>query len=1031
MLLALLSASSALAKPDVPPDLWQAFTEARHAFTAEDDGFVGTNHGNGQRIRFTDVGLQVRSTDPHEDWHWGLTLSGYGTPDQIAPVAPATQHLDGNRLEYRRGPITEWYLNKPIGLEQGFTLTQPPAPGAEQLVLELAVTGALTVEWREPSQALAFYTPDGDYALSYDKLKVVDANGVLLPATLALNDDQLRIQVDAKDAAWPIIVDPLVSNDEQKVTAPITGDGQAGDEFGHAVALSGDTALIGAMDHHAGLRLSGSVYVFVRSGSTWTQQAKLTASDAAERDEFGSSVAISGDTALIGAPKDADSGFSSGSAYIFVRSGTTWTQQSKLLPEDPGRDDLFGTAVTLDGDTALIGSSLDDDTGSDDSGSAYVFVRSGSTWTQQAKLTASDAAERAEFGSSVALSGDTALIGDHRYLSGAAYVFVRSGTTWIQQAKLTSISGSIYERFGSSVALSGDTALIGAHGSGSGAAYVFVRSGTTWSQQARLTSDDGVSGGYFGDSVALSGDTALIGAPRDDENGYTGAAYVFVRSGITWSQQVKLAATDVGREGQFGNAVALSGDTALIGAYFADTAAGPGAGSAYVFTSSDNSWSQQAKLTAGVGVDDSWFGNAVALSGDTALIGAPQDDDQGSSTGSVFVFVRSGGRWSQQAKLTRDGPQYSGKFGSSVALAGDTALIGAPYDNDNGSRSGAAYVFERSGTTWSQQAKLTAGDGERDDVFGTAVSLDGDTALIGARGSGSGAAYVFKRSGTTWIQQAKLTPADDGGSWGSFGISVALFGDTALIGASQDDDNGSLTGAAYVFVRSGTTWSQQVKLAASDASEVAEFGSSVALSEYTALIGAPRDRDSAFHSGSAYIFVRSGATWTQQSKLLPADPGPRWGDSFGTAVALDGDTALIGARGDDDNGTDSGSAYVFVRSGGTWTEQTKLTASDGAEGAELGSSVALSGDTALIGAPESACGAVESCGAAYFFDLNRISAGIGLYNPSRSMFYLRNSPSNGAADATFIYGPGGRGWQPLIGDWNGDGQETIGLYNPS
>jgi hypothetical protein len=330
-----------------------------------------------------------------------------------------------------------------------------------------------------------------------------------------------------------VTIDPLITNEQVKLTA---SDGARHDDFGRSVALSGDTALVGAKDAAAAGVDGGSAYVFVRSGTTWSEQAKLTASDAADNDHFGSSVAVSGDTAVVGA-KDADAaGSFSGSAYVFVRSGTTWSQQAKLRASDAERNQSFGVSVAVLGDTALVGASDDDDAGPG-SGSAYVFVRSGTTWSQQAKLRASDAAAFDRFGWSVALSGDTALVGasdddDDGNVSGSAYVFVRSGTTWSQQAKLRASDAAALDRFGFSVAVSGDTALVGVSlvdDSGfSGSAYAFVRNGTTWSQQAKLTPSDPTVFDRFGLSVAVSGHTALVGAHENNAPAFeSGSAYVF------------------------------------------------------------------------------------------------------------------------------------------------------------------------------------------------------------------------------------------------------------------------------------------------------------------------------------------------------------------------------------------------------------------------------------------------------------------------------------------------------------------------
>jgi hypothetical protein len=305
------------------------------------------------------------------------------------------------------------------------------------------------------------------------------------------------------------------------------------------------------------------------------------------------------------------------------------------------------------------------------------------------------------------------------------------------------------------------------------------------------------------------------------------------------------------------------------------------------------------------------FGYSVSLSGDTALIGAV-DDDNGVDSGSVYVFIRTGTSWTQQAKLLASDGTADDMFGYSVSLSGYTALIGAVSDNDG---RGSAYVFARTDTTWTQQQKLLVPDGIINDFFGGSVSLSYDTALISVHGDDdngaqSGSAYVFTRSDTNWTLQQKLLAAD-GTASDYFGYSVSLAGDTALIGADGDDGNGIDSGSAYVFTRTGTTWTQQAKLLASYGAAYDSFGWSVSLSSDTALIGAPFDDDNGNSSGSAYVFTRTGTTWTQQVKLLASDGAVA--DRFGWRVSLSGDTALFGVRWDGDNGGNSGSAYVFTK----------------------------------------------------------------------------------------------------------------------
>jgi hypothetical protein len=269
--------------------------------------------------------------------------------------------------------------------------------------------------------------------------------------------------VDDAAAAWPMTLHPTLTQ-QAKLTA---SDAAAVDLFGNSVAISVRTIVVGSQrDDDAGAD-SGSAYVFVRSGTNWSQQAKLTASDAAAGDEFGVSVAISGETIVVGAPSDSDAGPFSGSAYVFVRNGMSWSQQAKLTASDAAAGDEFGISVTISGRTVVVGSRSDDDAGFN-SGSAYVFVRGGVSWRQQAKLVASDAAAVDRFGTSVAISGRTVVIGSPEdddtagINQGSVYVFVWSGTSWNQQAKLMASDAAAVDRFGTSVAISGETVAVGA-----------------------------------------------------------------------------------------------------------------------------------------------------------------------------------------------------------------------------------------------------------------------------------------------------------------------------------------------------------------------------------------------------------------------------------------------------------------------------------------------------------------------------------------------------------------------------------------
>lgn len=973
--------------------LWKAFGEARRAVTAltpreaampHNAGVThfAQNPGQDLTLRFQSGSVRIGSGRSGSAWEVTLRIEGAGHP-------AAT--VQGTRVEYAHGAqVTEWWENRAEGIEHGFTLGAGHGLLRTQdgVIVPVVVTG-LRVE--EADGGLRFVDDDGRAILAYGGLKAMDARGQELAATMRPTDTGLRLAVNDRDTVYPVTIDPLITTLEQKLGPEVTGDGASSDLLGFSVALHGETAVLGAQGDDAALGANvGSVYVFVRTGTNWSRQAKLEVEDGAAEDRLGWSVALDADTALFGTRRGD---FSQGIAYVFTRIGSNWSQQAELENEG-GVGDTLGASVALDGDTALVGAYLDDTTAGTDAGSASVFVRNGTNWSKQATLRAADGAGGDSFGYAVALDGDMALIGAyHDDLEGAgdvgsAYVFVRSGTNWSHQAKLVAGDGTYEDNFGKSVALNGDTALVGAHyheadvGPYTGSAYVFVREGTNWSQQARLEAADRSAYDWFGFSVALDGGTALVGAERDDTTAGTdvGSAYIFVRDGTNWSQRAKLEA-GAGRDSDvFGDSVALDGDTALIGAAWDDTLAGSDAGSAHVFVRIGTNWSHHAKLDAGDGAVDDRFGFSVALDGNTALVGVVFDDTAaGSSAGSAYVLIRDGTNWSQQARLLAEDGSAGDNLGCAVALAGDVALVGARFDDTfAGSNAGSAYVFIRNGSNWSQQAKLLAENGAADDMFGYTVALDGDTALVGAHyhdtssGTDAGSGYVFVRDGTNWNQQANLE-ANDAEAGDLFGYSVALCGDTALLGARFDDAAGGTNfGSAYVFQRTGVSWDQEAKLETADGAVADEVGLAVALVGDIALVSAFRDDlGSRLDAGSVYVFARDGAHWMQEAKLCATDHA--MGDQFGTSLAFDGNRALVGAGWDNTSaGADAGSAYVFVRTGTNWSQRAKLEAGDGAVGDLFGFSVALDGDTALVGAQSDDSEIGAACGSVYVFRLQPV-----------------------------------------------------------
>jgi hypothetical protein len=469
------------------------------------------------------------------------------------------------------------------------------------------------------------------------------------------------------------------------------------------------------------------------------QQAKLTdPAPVGQSDYFGYSVALSGDTALVGAPYKTVGGQSSaGTAYVFTRSGASWSQQAELTPSDSAREESFGYSVALSGDTALIGAPGKAVGGNWSFGAAYVFTGSGASWSQLAELTASDQAAGDSFGDSVALSAGTALVGANGTTvggqdgAGTAYVFGGSRASWSQLAELSDPAPAAYDHFGSSVALSGGTALIGAYQktvggqSQAGAAYIFTGSGASWSQQAELSDLSPAADDWFGSSVALSGDTALVGTPhKGDGQGSFGAAYVFTRSGTTWSQQAKLTASDAGTPDELGDSVTLSGDTALVGAYQKTVGGQASAGAAYVFTRWSKTWSQQAELSDPAAAIDDNFGDSVALSAGTALVGANGTTLVGQAgAGAAYAFTIG------TAPTISSFTPTSGLVGSRVTLTG-TGFSGASAVSFNGVAAASFKVASDTKITARVPAGATSGSISVTTPDGTATSATSFTVIV-------------------------------------------------------------------------------------------------------------------------------------------------------------------------------------------------------------------------------------------------------------------------------------------------------------
>jgi len=396
-----------------------------------------------------------------------------------------------------------------------------------------------------------------------------------------------------------------------------------------------------------------TLYLF--DGQNWLAMAFVTndqlppvnrtASDKANGDAFGWSVSIDGDYAVVGAYTDDIGGNSDqGSAYIFIRNGSTWTEHAKLTANDGQPSDFFGRGVSINGDYVIVGAQSGDNGAIINCGSAYIFIRNGATWTQQAKLNALDGTTDDYFGSTVSISGDHAIVGAYvddigaSTDQGSAYIFARTGSSWVQQAKLTSLDGVAQDRFGVSVSIDGNYAVVGAvyddigANFNQGSAYVYFFNGTVWAQQAKLYAIGGEAGDEFGGSVSINGSSVIVGASRYDfnANAEQGVAYVFIRNGTNWTIQSSLHA-----EGQphdlFGSSVSISGDYAIVGAVGYGDDTNEFQGSAYLFKWTGTSWRFIRKITDINGDGGDFFANqGISIDAGRYIIGAPGKNAQGS-----------------------------------------------------------------------------------------------------------------------------------------------------------------------------------------------------------------------------------------------------------------------------------------------------------------------------------------------------------------------------------------------------------------
>lgn len=543
--------------------------------------FTAHNPRQEMRVELIDGVVRVlRARESGEEPLWSHAVTAWGRMGELQPVEPARVTADRARVELRRGTLVEWYVNEPRGLEQGFTILRPPDPATPEaaIEIEMRLAGEASSGIRATESGLQLRDERGRLQLSYGGLAAWDSSGRPLATSMQRTIRGVSLSVEPADAVFPITIDPLIAIQHQKL---VPADGGTDEYFGRAVAVSGDTVVIGTpwdSNQHGGR--AGAAYVYVRSGDSWTLQQKLMTAHPTASQGFGISVDISGDSIVVGALYEP-TGTGRGSVHVFTRSGSTWTEQARLNGSSVGYEYHYGHSVAIDGDVVVVGAyGYDKPLG--ESGALFVYRRSGTTWTEEALLQLDLAAITAadNLGYSVGIDGDTIVAARPGHDGGPlAHVYIHNGLAWVEQAQLAPLAAVHVERVWV-VSIHGDT-LVAAT---SRAAYVFERHGVVWNEVAKLLPTDG-SGDFKGvGSVSVTSDIIVIGEPRRDLGALAsaGAAYVYQRIGSTWLGQTRFNALDAAQVDWFGYSVAHEGDWVFVGSSN-DDGTFLNSGSAYVF----------------------------------------------------------------------------------------------------------------------------------------------------------------------------------------------------------------------------------------------------------------------------------------------------------------------------------------------------------------------------------------------------------------------------------------------------------------
>ena len=806
----------------------------------------------------------------------------------------------------------------------------------------------------------------------------------------------------------------LLDLDGNQLGIITASDGAAEDRFGHSVAIGGTIIAVSSYLRDNPTN-SGAVYIFDHKGN---ELGIITASDGAASDQFGYSIDVGTNKIVVGAGWDDDGGERTGSAYLYDHKGEN---EIKLNASDPGTYDYFGYDVGIGGTIVVVGAMYADEP--TNSGAAYIFDLDGN---QLGIITASDAGADDYFGRTLAVGPTKIVIGankddDNGTDAGAVYVYDHKGNN---EVKITASDGAANDEFGNlAIAVNDKYIAVSAasdddDGSGSGAAYIYDLDGNN---EVKITTSDAYAGQYFPRTLSLSDDKLVGGVWSDDEvTDNAGAVYIFdldysiidnqtgnlvIRNSSSSKKNILLQATsgensivcndnssvELYHDGTKKLETISTGAT-VTGDLYATTLYGSGANLTGILVDLVDDTTPQlggnldlnSKTINGTGnINITGIATATTFSlvDDKEIqLGDSQDLKVLHSTLNRIVISASDGA-------------ASDLYGNDVAIGTSKIVIGAYLDDDGGSASGSAYIYDHDG---SNQVKITASDAAADDEFGKSVGIGGTIIVVGSKGVGlaatnAGKVYIFDLSGN----QLGIVTASDGAVGDSLGLSVAVGTSKFVAGAPYDDDDGSASGSAYIFDHDG---SNQVKITASDASSGDYFGYSVGIGATIIAVGAR----AASTGGALYLFDHSG---NQLQKINPSDSAS--GDNFGWDVSVGPTKIIVGAWSDDSS---QGSAYIYDIDG---TNEIKLTASDGAASDYYGYSVAAGPTYVFVGAYQDDDDGVINSGSVYRYELD---------GSNETKLNSNDPQSNGKFGHSVAVGSG----KVLIGERDGDGTNADG-----